>query len=93
VVREWSKTPTHVLQGISQMLLGADLTPLLPQVKVPTLVIAPSRSPLTSLADQLTIRNLIPDARLAVIEGPGHEIYVDKPEQCISALLRFLGSL
>jgi pimeloyl-ACP methyl ester carboxylesterase len=93
VVREWSKTPTHVLQGISQMLSGADLTPLLPQVKVPTRAIAPSRSPLTSLADQLTIRNLIPDARLAVIEGPGHEIYVDEPEQCISALLRFLGSL
>jgi len=92
VVREWSKTPTHVLQGISQMLSGADITPLLAQVKVPTLVIAPSRSPLTSLTDQVTIRNSIPDARMAVVEGPGHEIYVDEPEQCIGALLRFLGS-
>ena len=93
VVREWSKTPTHVLQGITRMLAGADITPLLSQVRVPTLVIAPSRSPLTSLADQITIRNSIPDARIAVVEGPGHEIYVDEPEQCISALLRFLGWL
>jgi pimeloyl-ACP methyl ester carboxylesterase len=61
--------------------------------KAPTLVIAPSRSPLTSLADQLTIRNSIPDARIAVVEGSGHEIYVDEPEQCISALLRFLQTL
>ena len=75
------------------MLAGADITPLLSQVRVPTLVIAPSRSPLTSLADQITIRNSIPDARIAVVEGPGHEIYVDEPEQCISALLRFLRSL
>jgi pimeloyl-ACP methyl ester carboxylesterase len=93
VVREWSKTPTHVLQGITRMLAGADITPLLPQVRVPTLVIAPSRSPLTSLADQITIRNSIPDARMAVAEGPGHEIYVDEPGQCISALVRFLRSL
>ena len=65
----------------------------LARVRVPTLVIAPSRSPLTSLADQITIRNSIPHARIAVVEGPGHEIYVDEPEQCISALLRFLRSL
>src|SRR5712671_6199470 len=25
VVREWSKTPTHVLQGITRMLAGADI--------------------------------------------------------------------
>ena len=93
VVREWSKTPTHVLQGITRMLAGADITRLLPQVRVPTLVIAPSRSPLTSLTDQITVRNSIPDARMAVVEGPGHEIYVDEPEQCISALIRFLRSL
>jgi hypothetical protein len=67
VVREWSKTPTHVLQGITRMLAGADITPLLSQVRVPTLVIAPSRSPLTSLTDQITVRNSIPDARMAVV--------------------------
>jgi pimeloyl-ACP methyl ester carboxylesterase len=93
VVSEWSKTPTHVLRGLNRMLADADITPLLPMVKVPTLVLAPSRSPLTSLSDQLTIHNSIPNARMAVVEGPGHEIYVDEPEECINAFLKFLKTL
>jgi pimeloyl-ACP methyl ester carboxylesterase len=93
VVSEWSKIPTHVLRGINRMLANADITSILPQVKVPTLVLAPSRSPLTPLSDQLTIRNSIPNARMAVVEGPGHEIYVDEPEECISAFLKFLRSI
>lgn len=93
VVSEWSKTPTHVLRGINRMLAKADITPLLAQVKVPTLVLAPSRSPLTPLSDQLTIRNSIPNARMAVVEGPGHEIYVDEPEECIGTFLKFLKAL
>jgi hypothetical protein len=44
-----------------------------------------------ALADQLTIRNSIPEARLAAVEGPGYEVRVDEPR--VSALLRFLGSL
>jgi pimeloyl-ACP methyl ester carboxylesterase len=93
VVNEWSKTPTHVLQGITRTLDGADTTPLLPQIKVPTFILAPARSPITPLADQLTMRTLIPNARIAVVEGPGHEIYVDEPEECINAFLKFLRSL
>jgi len=93
VANEWAKTPTHVLQGITHMLGGADTTPLLPQINVPTLILAPARSPITPLTDQITMRTLIPNARLAVVEGPGHEIYVDEPEECLNALLKFLRSL
>jgi pimeloyl-ACP methyl ester carboxylesterase len=93
VLNEWAKTPTHVLQGITRTLDGADTTPLLPQVKVPTLVLAPARSPITALSDQLTMRTMIPNARIAVIEGPGHEIYVDQAEECIDAFLKFLRLL
>ena len=93
VVNEWAKTPTHVLQGITRTLDNADTAPLLPQVTVPTLILAPARSPITPLTDQIMMRTSIPNARIAVIEGPGHEIYVDEPEECISALLKFLRSL
>jgi pimeloyl-ACP methyl ester carboxylesterase len=90
VVNEWAKTPTHVLRGITRTLDGADTTPLLPQIKVPTFILAPSRSPITPLTDQISMRTLIPNARITVIEGPGHEIYVDEPEECINAFLKFL---
>ncbi len=93
VVNEWAKTPTHVLQGITRTLDGADTAPILPQIKTPTLILAPSQSPITPLAAQISMRPLIPDSRITVVEGPGHEIYVDRPEECISAFLKFLHSL
>ncbi len=93
VVAEWSKTPTHVLQGLARMVPSVDVTPLLSQVRVPTLILAPARSPITPLTEQVLMRDTIPEARIAVIEGRGHEIYVDDPEACTSALLKFLHSL
>lgn len=93
VVNEWAKTPTHVLQGITRTLDGAATTPLLPQITVPTLVLAPARSPITPLTDQITMHTLIANARIAVVEGPGHEIYVDEPAECLNALRKFLRSL
>ncbi len=93
VLGEWVKTPTHVLQGITKTLDGADTVPVLPKVAVPTLVIAPANSPITPLSDQLAMREGIPDARIAVVEGPGHEVYVDRAEECIGALHAFLASL
>ena len=92
-MNEWAKTPTYVLQGIARTLDGADTAPLLPQIKVPTLILAPARSPIAPLTDQITMRMLIPNARITVVEGPGHEIYVDEPEECLNALLKFLRSL
>src|SRR5215510_9092813 len=93
MLAEWAKTPTHVLQGLCRLVPSVDVSPLLPQVKVPTLVLAPARSPLTPLTEQVMIRDSIPGARIAVIEGRGHEIYVDNPDACISALLSFVRSL
>jgi pimeloyl-ACP methyl ester carboxylesterase len=93
VVNEWGKTPAHVLKGISHTLDGADTAPLLPQVKVPTLILAPTHSPLTPLSDQLSMRTLIPNACITVIEGPSHETYVDDPDTCITAFLKFIRSV
>lgn len=93
VIKEWSKTPTHVLQGLCRLVPSVDITPLLPQVKVPTLVLAPAHSPITPLTEQVLIRDSIPGARIVVIDGRGHEIYVDDPEGCTSAAMKFWRSL
>ena len=34
-----------------------------------------------------------PNARLAVVEGPGHESDVDEPEECFNAVQYFSGAL
>ena len=54
---------------------------------------APARSPITPLTEQVMIRDSIAGARIAVIEGRGHEIYVDDADGCINALLKFLRAL
>ena len=93
VLDEWAKTPAYVLKGIGRTLNGADTSELFADVTVPTLVLAPANSPIAPLEDQLAMRLGIPDARIAVVEGPGHEIYVDRPDECLRALTDFLASL
>jgi pimeloyl-ACP methyl ester carboxylesterase len=93
ILNEWGKTRTHVLQGLCRLVPSVDVEPLLSQVKVPTLVLAPTRSPLLPLTEQVLIRDTIPGAKIVVIDGHGHEIYLDRAEDCIAALLSFLHSL
>ena len=93
VVEQWACTPTHVLQGLCRAVPTVDVAPLLPQIKVPTLLLAPANSALESLKGQVAMRDAIPGARIAVIDGKGHEIYVDQAEACVTALLRFINSL
>ena len=81
------------ISGFSRIVLRADMTALLLQIRVPTLLLAPARSSFTPLPEQVKVRDTIPDARIAVIDGRGHEIDVDEPEACTAALLKFLRSL
>jgi pimeloyl-ACP methyl ester carboxylesterase len=95
VIDEIGKTPTEVLVGVGRPLYtpDANIADLLGGLKVPTLVLAPTNSPITSLDDQNWIRDRIPNARIAVIDGPTHEIYVDRPLECLAAVEQFLGEL
>ena len=59
-------------------------------MRTPTLILAPTESPLTPLEDQLYLRTTIPDAELELFEGLGHTVYQDEPERCIARFLRFV---
>jgi len=39
------------------------------------------------------MRDAIPGARIAVINGKGHEIYADRAGDCAAAVLEFIESL
>jgi len=93
VIDQWARTPTHVLQGLCRAVPSVDVAPLLSQIKVPTLILAPANSAFEPLKGQVAIRDAIPGARIAVIDGKGHEIYADQAEACTTALLRFINSL
>jgi hypothetical protein len=55
------------------MVPRADVTALLPQIRVPTLLLAPAHG-FSSLQEQVKVRDTIPGARIAVIDGRRHEI-------------------
>jgi pimeloyl-ACP methyl ester carboxylesterase len=93
LVSEWDRTPSHVAQALMRAVRGFDVRPMLENVSVPTLVLAPTASALQPLATQVEIYEEIPNAQIATIDGGGHEIYLDRAEECTSAYLRFLHSL
>ena len=93
VISEWDRTPAHVLQGLCRAVPSVDVAPLLPQIRVPTLILAPANSTYEPLKGQVAMRDQIPGASIAVIDGKGHEIYADRAEACAAAVLKFIESL
>jgi pimeloyl-ACP methyl ester carboxylesterase len=93
LLEEWAQNRPAMLANLARLAATVDVEPLLPQVKVPTLILAAAKSPISPLEEQVKMRRELPDARMAVIEGSWHEIYFDDPEACISALLSFVGSV
>ena len=82
-----------MLRNIGILASTANVQSLLPKVSVPTLLISPTRSLLAPLEEQVMMRKTIPNARIVTVEGPGHELYWDVPEPCISALLSFISQV
>lgn len=65
----------------------------LPEVDLPTLVLTGSHDVSTPPADSRHIASLLPDARLAVIEGAGHHPWFERPEEFGAAIEAFLQEL
>jgi pimeloyl-ACP methyl ester carboxylesterase len=77
-------------------LLGMDLTPDLPSIDLPTLVIGGTADVLTPPMESRRIARLIPGARLVMIEGAGHTIMLERAEELEALLVEFaheVGSL
>jgi pimeloyl-ACP methyl ester carboxylesterase len=72
------------------VICTTDITRLLPEVKVPTLILAPTRSAATSIGEQESIAAALPQSELVQIDGAGHEIYIDRAAECVSTLRGFL---
>lgn len=73
-----------------------EIRPFYPQIDtktLPVLILAPTKSRNTSLEDQKQQHESIPGSKLVIVDGVGHEIFVDKAEECQEAVLQFLGAV
>jgi pimeloyl-ACP methyl ester carboxylesterase len=66
--------------------VSSDVSTYAARVAVPTLLVAADRDDITALPAQHELRALFPDARLVVIEGVGHLIHYEKPQEAAAAI-------
>ena len=88
-----SISPGEGLASYAEFLGTLDARPYLSQITIPTLILAPAKSAATKVEEQKAIQQRIKGSKIVVVEGAGHEIYVDKAEQCIEELLAFVRSV
>jgi pimeloyl-ACP methyl ester carboxylesterase len=94
VVRIASAQPTAGIIGALQAMRDRpDSTPWLASIRVPTLVLVGSEDPVTPPATAEAMAGVIPNARLAMIQGAGHLSNLEQPEAFTAAVRAFLQTL
>ena len=79
------------LAGLLAALEGLDVTPLLPRVACPALVLLAANDRAMPRAGGEALAKGLPRGELAVVPGSGHALVVEKPRETIEALLAFLA--
>lgn len=86
----WADNDPASYQASLNAILGWDITPHLPSINQPILVVCASDD-YTPLAWKMRIIELAPNARMVIIDNSRHAIPVERPEAFNKALLEFLG--
>lgn len=82
---------TPIMRQTLVKVVNEDLTPLLRDIPVPSLLIWGTLDTATPISDGETFEKLIPDAGLVRIEGGSHFAFLQAPEVCSRAISSFLG--
>jgi pimeloyl-ACP methyl ester carboxylesterase len=84
-------TPLHGMTRQAEAILGHDTYELLPEIKLPTLVIAGDNDRLIPVENSRILASRIPKAELVIIKGAGHEFFIEDAEEANKIVLDFLG--
>ena len=86
-------TPAEGYAACCDAIAGMDLTPGLSAITAPTLLVAGGDDPAAPVAEMERIARVIPDARVAVVDGAAHLANVDRPEAVTEAIRGHLSAL
>ena len=75
-----AKTAAAEVLALQGCLLAADLTPLLPDISTPTLILAASHDDITPVEIQRLMVEQMPNASLELYDGVGHNMKVEIPD-------------
>lgn len=87
---EGSKTAASEVLALQGCLLAADLTPLLPDIAAPTLILGASHDDITPVEIQRLMAERMPNALLELVDGVGHNMKVEIPDALAERTLRFI---
>lgn len=87
---EQEKSPDHVTVGYGELLAGADLTPELPRIKAPLLILMPDRSPFVTARMGMELAEHLPHAELCMFPGVRHGLPFSHAVECSERLAQFL---
>ena len=91
--QQMMQTSQHVVVETLGYLSTQDLTPILPQIQTPTLVIVGQNSAMNTADRAQSMAQLLPHGRLAEIPGGTGYIQHSDPEGCVAAWREFVGNL
>lgn len=84
------RSASPVMRGTMVLSINEDLTPLLPGIKPPTLLIWGEKDTATPLSDGRTMEKLIPNAGLVVLRDCGHFCFAERWGQFSRVLDSFI---
>lgn len=87
-----AKLDPDSLQAAVDACMTHDMRGRLGEVRTPTLVIVGSEDRLTPPVHSEYLARSIPKARLHVIEGSGHIPHLERPEEFLKSVRKFLAS-
>jgi len=91
IVRKTDYLKTEgVLKETFKKIVAEDLTPFLPQVQIPTLIIWGKNDKITPLEDAYLLKEKIKNSELEVLENAGHSPYLEVPEELAKIIIQFL---
>ena len=88
--REMARTPSWFAAKWLSLLPGLDFTPMLPEIRCPTLLLTGEKSAISTHDQQEMMKSRIPNCELFVLPSVGHGVNIVAAEQCAHAALRFL---
>ena len=91
VPREMAKTPAHIAVAAFKLFSTVDLTPRLPQVTAPVLLVVGSKCSGQRKRHMAEMRDQLPRAKLVELEGYDYGIHFLAPDAVVATVRRFLS--
>jgi pimeloyl-ACP methyl ester carboxylesterase len=90
VAKVGARAPVEVWSDLLVSLIEMDLRHALEHIRVPALIVVGDVDRLTPPASALAMKHALPDARMVVFKGAGHQIMLERHDQFNRLVGRFL---